>query len=89
MSVSIDGKVHRSISVVKYGEPFPVAKRSTERYIESYGHVLIYIIELGQPKWTERLTVEIPMKFVITDIINPSKSYNDSKKRNHLKLIKE
>lgn len=90
MSISIDGKIHKSIYKVRYGEPFPKEKRSQEMYSKTYGNVLVYIIELGQPKWTNHLTVEIPFKFYIQQIIKPSKKYENKKKRNKvgLKLIK-
>jgi hypothetical protein len=69
MSISIDGKIHRGKVHIKYGEPFPIANRSMELHNPDYGIVLIYIISLGQPTWTNKLSVEIPMRYYITDIV--------------------
>lgn len=90
MSVSIDGKIHKGYINVKYGDPFPKAKRSMELHNSNYGYVLVYIIELGQPEWTEKFSVKIPFRYYITDILKPNKKYIKQKKLNkrNLKLIK-
>lgn len=90
MSVSIDGKIHKGHINVKYGEEFPLSKRSMELNSPDYGKVLVYIIELGKPKWTENFSVKIPFKYYITDILNPSKKYANKQRRksSNLKLIK-
>lgn len=88
MSVSIDGKIHKGEINVKYGEEFPKAKRSMELHHPDYGYVLVYIIEIGRPRWTDKLSVKVPFKHYITDIISPIKKYNDKKKKSHLEVIK-
>lgn len=88
LSISIDGRVHKSTLRVKYGEAFPLANRSMELNNKEYGHVLVYIIELGQPSWTEKFSVEIPFEYYITDIIKPSEKYLKDKRRNRLRVIK-
>lgn len=90
MSISIDGKTHKGIITVKYGEEFPVANRSMELHNSQYGHVLVYIISLGQPNWTNKLSIEIPIRYYLTDIISPNKSriINDNNKKTHLTVVK-
>jgi len=90
LSVSIDGKIHKGVITVKYGEPFPKANKSMEFHNETYGHVLVYIISLGQPKWTKKMTVEIPFRHYITQIIEPSEQYLRKKKcqKSNLTVIK-
>lgn len=90
MSVSIDGKIHKGHINVKFGEEFPKAKRSMELHNADYGHVLVYIIEIGQPEWTEKLSVKLPFKYYITGILKPSKKYATRKKlkKSNLKVIK-
>jgi len=90
MSVSIDGKIHKSEINVKYGEYFPKAKRSMELHHPDYGYVLVYIIEIGQPRWTNKLSVKVPFKHYITDITKPNNKYLKAKKqaKSNLKVIK-
>lgn len=90
MSVSIDGRIHKGVITVKYGDPFPRANRSMEYHNETYGHVLVYIISLGQPTWTKKMTVEVPFRHYITQIIEPSEKYLNKKQRekSNLKVIK-
>ncbi|MYL43923.1 hypothetical protein [Virgibacillus salexigens] len=88
MSISIDGKVHKGVLRVKYGEAFPVAKRSIELNNEDYGRVLVYILSLEQPRWTEKFAVEIPFRYYITDIILPNEKYLQNKRKSKLKVIK-
>lgn len=88
MSVSIDGKVHKSVMNVKYGEEFPVAKRSMKLYSKTYGWVLVYIISLDQPKWTNKFSVQIPFRYYLTNILEPSEHYLGNQQKSHLKAIK-
>ncbi|WP_077324080.1 hypothetical protein [Virgibacillus siamensis] len=89
MSVSNDGKTHKSAINVKYGDPFPKAKRSMELYNKDYGNVLVYIKELGTPYWTERMTVKVPFRYYITGIIQPNNKYLEKKKqgKSNLRVI--
>jgi len=88
VSVSIDGIIHKGTINVKYGESFPIAKRSMELNNNKYGNVLVYVIELGTPEWTNKMSVNVPFRFYITDIISPSREYLETKRRNKLKIIK-
>lgn len=80
MSVSIDGKAHIGVLEVKYGETFPNPRRSMELHNEEYGKVLVYIISTGVPEWTEKMTVNVPIKYYITDIMEPNKRYRNKQK---------
>lgn len=90
MSVSIDGKFHKGHINVKYGEAFPIPRRSMKLNNADYGNVLVYIIEVGQPEWTEKISVRVPFKYYITDILKPSKKYVNKErlKKSNLKVIK-
>lgn len=90
MAISIDGKIHNAYMSVKYGDTFPKARRSRKLYSEEYGSVMVYIIDTGQPKWTEKLEVKVPIKYYIQQIIEPSDTYKRKKKRKEtgLHLVK-
>ncbi|WP_404456904.1 hypothetical protein LG329_19320 (plasmid) [Virgibacillus necropolis] len=90
MSFSIDGKEWKGNVNVKYGEPFPKQNRSIELENETFGRVLVYITNLGTPEWTEKMSVSIPIKYYITEIIKPSNNYQkkQQKKNIGLRLIK-
>lgn len=74
---------------MKYGEEFP--RRYRNRTIEhpDYGDCVIYIIEVGIPEWTDRLTVKVPMKFFITEVTKPNSAYKKKRRlqKSGLKLV--
>ncbi|APC48278.1 hypothetical protein BME96_08895 [Virgibacillus halodenitrificans] len=88
MSISIDGKKYLNNFEVKYGDPFPVPRRSMRLINPNYGTCLVYVISTGVPKWTNKMTVHVPMKYYITQIVEPNKKYRNHQKRNKLQLIK-
>ena len=90
MAISIDGIEHSMKFEVKYGDDFPKPRRSMEVIHSRFGKCLIYVTSVGIPEWTNRMTVLVPMKFYITQIIDPSKKYliNQKRKTAHLKLVK-
>lgn len=90
MAISIDGKEHKGYFIVKYGQDFPKARRSMEIEHPMYGECLIYVISIGTPFWTEKLTVKVPMIFYITQILKPNRMYRVNKKQKeiNLKLVK-
>lgn len=90
MSISIDGKVHQSKLRIPYGYDFPKPNRNTEIYKPRYGDLNVYIIGVGVPEWNSRLEVVVPVKYYITEIIEPSKDYKIEQKRKKtgLRLIK-
>lgn len=86
MAINMTGKTYRSEFTIKYGEEFPQENRNKEMYIGGFGYVNIYILSLGQPRWEKDLTVRIPVRFYITDIIKPEKE-EQKVKRIRLKLV--
>lgn len=90
MSISIDGKEHIRNFEVKYGEEFPKPRRSMRLINPDIGTCLVYVISIGTPKWTNKMTVQVPMEYYITQIIEPNKKYrtNQKRKESNLQLVK-
>jgi len=90
MPISIDGKIYRVKQKVKYGEDFPKPNSSRNIIQPEFGRCLIYIISAGTPKWSNDMSVFVPIRFYITQIIEPNKKYLADKKREEskLKLVK-
>jgi len=90
MSISIDGKVYRVKQKVKYGEDFPKPNSNRNVIQPKLGRCLIYIISVGIPEWSNDMSVLVPIRFYITQIIEPNKRYLADKKRkvSKLKLVK-
>jgi len=89
MAINIDGKIYRSEFKIKFGQEFPQEKKNREMRIGGFGYVNIYIISLGKPRWEKDLTVRIPVRFYITDIIRPEKEHERRRqvKKSRLKLL--
>lgn len=91
MSISIDGKIHATDLYLKYGQEFPKQYSNRDFYISSYGNVMVYIIEVGTPEWSENFTVKIPIKYYITQVYDDEHKVTESKvtkKKNKLYLVK-
>lgn len=90
MTISIDGRVHSGKVSVKYGEEFPRLYRNREIDHPDYGHCLIYITEVGYPEWTNKMTVEVPIKYFITEIKKPNAEYAKNRRlqKSGLKMVK-
>ncbi|MFD1335783.1 hypothetical protein ACFQ4N_09505 [Oceanobacillus iheyensis] len=90
MSVSIDGELHRGQLEIKYGEEFPEPRKSTKIIIHDYGECLVYITAIGIPQWTNKMTVVVPFRYYITQILKPNKTYekNQKRKKSNLTLVK-
>lgn len=84
--VSIDGKKHSGYVRVKYGESFIRPKRSTKLTNEYYGLVLVYVIQVGVPEWNDDYSVRVPIKYLITEVIEPGKEYLKDKRKKKLGL---
>lgn len=80
------GTVHSTIAEIKYGEPFP--KVGEERKVmNSQGVFIINYWQIGTPKWTNKLTVEIPVMVQIVNVIKLEKATKI--KLSGLSLVKE
>jgi len=94
MSASVDHKVHEGHLNVKYGEPFPKANnRIWLRNKDQGNNILAHIVDVGQPKWTEKLSVRVPFRYYVTESPDTNTNIrfeeNDILEKNHhLKLVK-
>lgn len=86
MSFSVDGKLHKGILEILYGEDFPKLRRNRMLTSDSHGDINAYIVEVGTPEWTEKMTVEVPIAYYITQIVKPSKKYKREQKRKKIGL---
>lgn len=84
MAISIDGILYNGDHEVKYKEEFPERYSNTKLVSKRHGTILVYITHVGTPKWNSDYTVSVPIKFYITEIIEPSKEY---KKKQKIKKI--
>ncbi|MCJ7842632.1 hypothetical protein MUB24_17350 [Lederbergia sp. NSJ-179] len=82
MTISIDGKMHRTFLYIKFGQDFPRKYSNRKLYISGVGDVLVYITDVGVPQWTEKMTVKIKIWYYITQI------YREEPKKNKLTLVK-
>lgn len=89
MTISIDGKRHRTDFTVRHGNDFPRRYRSVTVKHSYYGDCLIYITAVGIPEWVDPLTVKVPIEFMITEIIEPSAEYKKKRRleKSGLKLV--
>ncbi len=75
MSFTVDGKKYKSKFIIKYGEEFPKVNTNHKVGIEGFGGCNIYITDLERPYWGKDLTVHIPVRFYITEVIYPDEEY--------------
>lgn len=89
MTISIDGKKHKSRIHVRNGDDFPRPYRSIEIESPDYGECLVYVTSVGIPKWIDPLTVEVPFEYFITEIQKPNAEYAKKRRlqKSGLKLV--
>ncbi|WP_373896358.1 hypothetical protein [Virgibacillus sp. CBA3643] len=84
-----DNRQYKSEFTIKYGSNFPKVYENKRMVIGGIGLVNIYIVHLGRPYWGKDLVVYIPVKFYITDVIEPEKEYAEKSKVDIKKIDKK
>ena len=89
MTISVDGKRHKSRLQVRHGDDFPRPYRSIEIVSPDYGDCLVYVTATGVPEWVDPLTVEVPFEYFITEITEPNEVYLKKRRleKSGLKLV--
>ena len=89
MTISIDGKKHKSRIHLRIGDEFPRPYRSIEIESPDYGECLVYVTAVGIPKWVAPLTVEVSFEYFITEITEPNAIYKKKRRleKSGLKLV--
>lgn len=86
MTFSVDGKTYKGNFEVMYKEDFIKQYRNYQVELKDKGKCNIYLTYVGEPSWTDRWSIVIPVKFYITVIYDKNKKVKD--KGNHLRLVK-
>lgn len=89
MVLSVDGKVHKGNLSLKCGDEFPRLRRNMKISHPEIGISNVYVIWIGQPEWKNPLEVVVPIKYYITEVVEPTVKHlrNERIERLGLKII--